>query len=60
MPFRTVLATRTRPRLMLARARFNLELPGAAGARQGNAIVKLDYANPLSTSSRAPARGAGG
>jgi hypothetical protein len=60
MPFRTVLATRTRPRLMLARARFNLELPGAAGARQGNAIVKLDYANPLSTSSRAPAPGAGG
>ncbi len=60
MPFRTVLATRTRPRLMLSRARFTLDLPGASGARRGNAIVKLDYANPLSASSRAPAPSSAG
>jgi hypothetical protein len=63
MPFRSALATRTRPRLMLARAHFMLELtnvgPGRApAAQQGNAVVKIDYANPLAAQAQPPA-GAG-
>lgn len=55
MPFRSILATRTSPRLMLATARFSLDLPGAPAARRGTAVVKLDYSNPMSVAPRAPA-----
>jgi hypothetical protein len=57
MPFRSVLATRTRPRLLLARARLTLEPPGAP-PRPARAVVKLDYTNPMSGVPRArPAAG---
>jgi hypothetical protein len=45
MPFRSVLATQTRPRLLLARARLTLEAKGEP-ARQSSAVVKVDYTNP--------------
>lgn len=58
--FRSALATRTRPRLLLARARLTLELPGVAG-RARSAVVKLDYANPFEGDAGAEAApGAGG
>jgi len=55
MPFRNVLATQTEPRLLLARARLTLEpqAPGTA-SREVAAVVKLDYANPVSAASEAP------
>ena len=66
MPFRNVIAARTSPRLLLARASLALEQPGAeAPGRALGAVVKVDYTNPMSSASEAPhlpapAPGAGG
>ena len=57
MPFRSVMATRTRPRLLLARARL---APAPAGTSAGSAVVKVDYANPYSAAAGAPDAGSGG
>jgi hypothetical protein len=61
LPFRNALATRTEPRLMLARAKFTLEQAGAAGEAPvqltGGAVVKLDYANPLPADAARPTGG---
>jgi hypothetical protein len=55
MPFRNVIAMETEPRLLLARARLALEPPAAGEARRElEAVLKLDYANPLPTASQAP------
>jgi hypothetical protein len=52
MPLRSVLASRTRPRLLLARASFTLEPAAAGGApRTLGAVVKVDYPNPIAGTS---------
>jgi hypothetical protein len=61
MPLRSVLAARTRPRLLLARASFTLDAAPGGTPRTLGAVVKLDYTNPIAaTSQTAPAAASGG
>jgi hypothetical protein len=60
VPFRSALATRTRPRLLLSRASYILELTGAAAPRKGSAVVKLDYTNPVPAAAQAAPAGKAG